>query len=279
MKRSFLALTALILLLALFGVTSAWAQEPEPVQVGEAAGSGSGSARGRPATQGPAAGSAQAGAFRSAAPVVEKVAWLPAPPSLTAEQQTQLAFWVEQTHRPGPQAGGAALAEVAGPTPGTASSLSLFALPNLAEVEEEPLDANELAALLPQPRAPGDFLLYRTANVDKGAGIPAGFTSNVMESSVGTGGRFVFFTGNWFAARSTKGGKQGTFNYVSPYSGMTDFCCDQVAIYDGARDMHVWLRMGSPSVGGGGNFENRFRLGASTNGGATFCNYDIFPQL
>jgi hypothetical protein len=92
-----------------------------------------------------------------------------------------------------------------------------------------------------------------------------------MESSVAASGLKLFHTGNWFAARSADGGV--TWTYVNPYSGFPDFCCDQVTIYDTARGILLWLRMGFPD----GNGENVFKLSVSSDGGQTFWTYTIAP--
>lgn len=111
--------------------------------------------------------------------------------------------------------------------------------------------------------------------MDLGNVVPGGYKSNVMESSVGTAGKYVFYTGNWFAARSQNGGK--TWSYINPYSGFSDFCCDQVAIYDPSRNIFIWLRMGGASLVSG-NYENRFRLSISKDAfGSTLWYYDFKP--
>jgi hypothetical protein len=92
-----------------------------------------------------------------------------------------------------------------------------------------------------------------------------------MEASIGQGGKYEFYTGNWFAARTINGGK--TWLYVNPYSGYSDFCCDQVAFYDISRDMIGWLRMGVPN----GSGVNTFKLGISNNGGLSFATWTISP--
>ena len=136
-----------------------------------------------------------------------------------------------------------------------------------AAAAESPLA--ETASADEAPLAPGDAQLYR--NVAFGGAIPSGYKSNVLEPSLGNGGRYVFYTGNWFAARSIDGGS--TWSYVNAYNNMSDFCCDQIAQYDKARDMYLWLRQGIANGSGVG----RFRLGVSTNNGASFCNYDFYP--
>jgi len=85
--------------------------------------------------------------------------------------------------------------------------------------------------------------------------------SNVGEPSCAMNGRIVFYTGNWYAAISTDGGK--TFGFIDPASTQkpTDpagstFCCDQVAHFIPQLDTFVWLLQYGPDTG-----DNIQRLG------------------
>ncbi len=78
--------------------------------------------------------------------------------------------------------------------------------------------------------------------------------SNVDEPSVAMNGSVVFYTGNWYAAVSSDGGK--TFQYVDPASAFaasdppnSHFCCDQVVSYIPAIDTFVWLLQYGPDTG------------------------------
>jgi hypothetical protein len=202
-----------------------------------------------------AAGETVESGTAQASPVgMETMQWSAEAPVLTAEQQAQLAYWAERTNLPGPARPGAELEAASVPAPA-------------AETASNPLGR------APSPRAPlapGDAQIYRKTLF--GSVIPSGYKSNVMESSVAQHGKRVFYTGNWFAARSANDGG-ATWTYVNPFSGFADFCCDQVTTYDEARNAIFWLRMGIPNASG----VNRFRLGVSNDGGATFCNYDFYP--
>ncbi len=103
----------------------------------------------------------------------------------------------------------------------------------------------------------------------------SGFSSSTNEPAVSQNGKYVFYTGNWYAARSTDGGQ--TFSYIDPFADFTNFCCDQDTVYDPARNMHLWYRQGSVPSGGG--TQNEVKLGVSTNGGATWCTYTLTPTL
>jgi hypothetical protein len=71
---------------------------------------------------------------------------------------------------------------------------------------------------------------------------PTQYRSTVTEPSVGNNGPIVFYTGNWFAARSNDYGS--TWNYLNPLQGMPDFCCDQDVIYDKNYKIFIWFRQG-----------------------------------
>ena len=77
--------------------------------------------------------------------------------------------------------------------------------------------------------------------------------SNVGEPSVAMNGNVIFFTGNWYAAVSSDGGK--TFQYIDPATSFpnpapnSQFCCDQVVHYLSQIDTFVWLLQYGPESG------------------------------
>jgi hypothetical protein len=76
--------------------------------------------------------------------------------------------------------------------------------------------------------------------------------SSVDEPSVAVSGQVVFYTGNWYAARSTDGGQN--FQYVDPFTAFPDppnlsYCCDQVVNYITSIDTFVWLLQYGPKTG------------------------------
>ncbi len=97
-------------------------------------------------------------------------------------------------------------------------------------------------------------------------------TTPVAEPAVAQSGEYVFYTANDFAARSTVGG--GSWSYINPYSGMSDFCCDQDAIADPGRGIIMWYRQGLYQSSTG---QGRFILGVSNDGGSSFCDYTYRP--
>ncbi|MFN8493433.1 MAG: hypothetical protein U0350_37890 [Caldilineaceae bacterium] len=181
--------------------------------------------------------------------------WTNLAPVLTNEQLAQAEAAVAHTHLAGPAI--------------KATGLAPLAAQALANSESTVSVSLEQSAVEPSigPHAPSDPQLYRNV----APVTTSGTKSTVLEASVAEGGKYAFYTGNWFAARSTNGGASWT--YINPYSDMSDFCCDQVTLYDEARDMILWYRQGVANASG----VNRFRLGISTDGGATFCNYDVSP--
>lgn len=179
---------------------------------------------------------------------VTRPQYLASPPGLSAAQVQRLSAITELTHRAGPPLPSAG-EPVAGPEPGTETEAGRAALPSLVE-----------------PMAAGDLVKFRAVALH--SIIPAGNRStNVDEMSVDGAGKFLFATGNWWAARSTDGGK--TFTFIDPYADLPDFCCDQVVWYDQARNLYLWLRMTYTGA------ENAYLLGASTDNGATWCNYTL----
>jgi len=110
----------------------------------------------------------------------------------------------------------------------------------LPQAPTPPTEAPSDAGLLLEPNALNTF----TINLhDIGPSeVAPSERSTVHEPSVGNMGNTVFFTANWYAARSSDGG--GTFTYVNPYTlfPATDngFCCDQQVHYSRSQDMMLW---------------------------------------
>jgi hypothetical protein len=201
-------------------------------------------------------GSMGAQTAQVAAPVPDTFDWLAEAPSLTEEQQAQVEYWTERTGRTGPPLDPAEQdAEITAPVGGSETTLG-----------GEPSTSQE-----PQ-QVPGDPLLLYVNDTFGPNKIPAGNKSNVMETSVAEAGRMAFATGNWWAARSKKGG--WVWEYVSPWSGFPEFCCDQRVIYDESRNKFFWVRMGIPDANG----ENVFKLSVNTAWDLTsWCTYTVPP--
>jgi hypothetical protein len=130
-----------------------------------------------------------------------------------------------------------------------------------------PPELGKQTNLSQSPLADNTFLLFRNADVS-----PATSSSSVInEPAHSTNGKFVFFTGNWYAARSANGG--ATYSYIDPTADFADFCCDQDVIQDPARNLIIWFRQGLADSFG----KNQIKLSVSTNGGVSFATYTLAP--
>lgn len=186
------------------------------------------------------------------APVLEQPVLYDAPPTLTEEQMANLA-WGEENANRSIDVDTSMITEIPGPVPGTDSLVE----------EMRPRSGEPLAAGTAQTYIWKEF----------GSTIPAGYKSNVMESSTDGKGQKMFYTGNWFAASSVNKGRNWT--YVNPFSGYADFCCDQVILHDVNRDIYLWLRMASPNASG----VNTFKLSVDFNAPFTtsYYTYTVAP--
>lgn len=113
-------------------------------------------------------------------------------------------------------------------------------------------------------------------NIGLGDAATSTQTSNINEPTTAMAGNNVFYTGNWFASRSTAAGASWTV--VDPFTALPSaaggFCCDQIVSYVPSRDIWVWLLQ---YINTGGN--NVFRVAVSRN--ATFGSWywwDFSPR-
>jgi hypothetical protein len=123
------------------------------------------------------------------------------------------------------------------------------------------------------PAAPGTLSVFLSSFLSPTTG-----KSSVNEPSLANLGGYVFYTGNWYAARSSVGGSglgiaPPDWTYINPYAGFSDFCCDQDVIADRGRHIFLWYRQGNFSAATG---QSRFALGISHDG-VSFCTYFIRP--
>src|SRR2546427_411682 len=133
---------------------------------------------------------------------------------------------------------------------------------------------------------PGSFVAFVNNSLPIS---PAATRSLVDEPSVANSGHVVFYTGNWYFARSMDGGS--SWAYGSPYDDMTpngftsDFCCDQDVIYNPSRSIFIWYRQGcvwdqnclAESVITPTTQSSRFKLGISSDT-VSWNFYSIFPE-
>jgi hypothetical protein len=125
---------------------------------------------------------------------------------------------------------------------------------------------------------PNDVVLVQ--NVELESVATHGTASNVGEPSVSSTGQVVFYTGNWYAAVSSNGGK--TFKFVDPFNSFPDpdgmsFCCDQVVQYIPNIDTFVWLLQYTEKAGGGNIQRLAFAKTADVPKGR-WQLYDISPD-
>jgi hypothetical protein len=117
------------------------------------------------------------------------------------------------------------------------------AAPSAALALREALDLSRGARPAAMVMAETDTIAF-ARNVQLNDVATADSASHVCEPSVAVNGDVVFYTGNWFTARSMDGGQ--SFEYIDPYHSFPDppgmgFCCDQVAHYIKKIDTFVWL--------------------------------------
>src|SRR5688572_17743490 len=88
---------------------------------------------------------------------------------------------------------------------------------------------------------PSNLTLFK--NVALPTSATSGQTSTVGEPSVANNGAEIYYSGNWYAARSLD--NAASWSYVNPFttfpSADNGFCCDQTLIYDPTRNITIWL--------------------------------------
>jgi hypothetical protein len=141
------------------------------------------------------------------------------------------------------------------------------AVPEVAEPQAPAIIRETAAPGEISPMVPGTLSLRRVSSL---AAVSTS-KSHVLEPAVVNDGKNVFFTANWFSARSTNNGTSWT--YVNPYADFPSFCCDQDVVYDSARSAIIWFRQGVADASG----VNTIKVSVSTDGAANFCTYDFSP--
>ncbi len=129
-----------------------------------------------------------------------------------------------------------------------------------------------------QPNAPNDFK-YQLVHDFTASEVATSQRSSTNEPSVANIGNTVFYTGNWYAARSTDGGQ--TFSYVNPYTNFPSvnngFCCDQVVDYVPNQDMVIWGLQYNRDANTG-TLRIARAVGASDVANNVWTYYDFTPQ-
>jgi hypothetical protein len=159
-----------------------------------------------------ATASSQAGGGTTSQGTPVEAAFSAVPPTLSPEQLVEFQAAFAKSNRSGPTN-----------------------LPHAAMRADGPVGpATELRPLA-KAAAPTDFFISDRLAKPSGA-----LFSAVGEPSGDNAGNLRFQTGNWYAATSFDGG--ATFKFVNPFTIFgTNFCCDQVAIYDPGRNAWFWL--------------------------------------
>jgi hypothetical protein len=128
--------------------------------------------------------------------------------------------------------------DVGKPRPFVPTPLGQFARGTEDTAPTEPAYESMAADL---PAAPND-MTYFVNNDITAAEVSTGQRSTIMEPTTINLGTAAFYTGNWFAAKSTDSGN--SFTYINPYTFFPSvnggFCCDQVTAYAPAQDMALW---------------------------------------
>jgi hypothetical protein len=128
------------------------------------------------------------------------------------------------------------------------------------------------------PLAPNDMTYFQTHNISS-AEVPTSQRSTIQETSVINLGQTIFYTGNWYAARSTDGGN--AFSYVNPYTLFPSinggFCCDQVTAYAPNQDMAIW-GLQYIKDGTSGTFRIARAIGSTGVANNNWVYYDFNPQ-
>lgn len=100
--------------------------------------------------------------------------------------------------------------------------------------------------------------------------------STICEPSIAGNGQYLFYTGNWFAARSKNGGR--TWKYINPHTYLplpgTPFDCDQTCIHDSKRNLVFWLSQYEKDLITG---ENTLRLAVDKDDLTNWNYWDFQP--
>ena len=123
--------------------------------------------------------------------------------------------------------------------------------PRVLEGEERGVHSTTAAFAAPRALSPGDEIVV-VLDTELTAPGTQSTAATVGEPSTAINGDVVFYTGNWYAAFSTDGGK--TFQFLDPETAFkqfdppgSSFCCDQVVQYIPQIDTFVWLMQYSTS--------------------------------
>ena len=119
--------------------------------------------------------------------------------------------------------------------------------------------------------APGDLVFKLIGTLSPTTG-----SSSINEPSIGVGGGRLLMTGNWWAAKHFRGGKDDTiWQYIDPYADFPMFCCDQDVVLDPHRNIFIWYRQGIRDASG----ENEVKITCAFRYLKTFWTYTVTPSF
>lgn len=128
------------------------------------------------------------------------------------------------------------------------------------------------------PQAPNDMTYFLSHNITA-TEVSTSQRSAIQEPSVVNLNTGVFFTANWYAAKSADSGN--TFTYINPYTFFPSinggFCCDQVTAYAPSQDMVLWgLQYVKDTTSG--TLRIARTIGSSGVASNAWAYYDFNPQ-
>lgn len=146
---------------------------------------------------------------------------------------------------------------------------------------QAPVEAvqRDAASKTDAPQAPNDMVIFRQHDMTASESPTAQRTS-IHEPTAISVENAVFYTANWFAARSTDGGQN--FTYVSPYTTFPaapsgQFCCDQVTAYAPNQNMALWGLQYNQNVSTG-TFRIARTIGSAGIASNVWSYWDFNPQ-
>jgi hypothetical protein len=146
-----------------------------------------------------------------------------------------------------------------------------FAGPRPAAVAAAPLAQGPSSGASVDPQAePVGLSIFRNTTIPS-SGLSGGYANispTTGEPSTDVNGKNVFQTGNWYATYSKNGGS--TWTALNPFTIFgSGFCCDQITIYDSARDRWFWVLQ----------YGDHLTIANSAGGSLTsWCSYNFTPQ-
>jgi hypothetical protein len=137
-----------------------------------------------------------------------------------------------------------------------------------------PLKVKQAAlASSPVPKADGTPLFFRRNAISSGASL-------IAEPSVASNGTGVLETWNWYAGASLDGGAH--FSFLNPYSVFPSvnggFCCDQLAHYQTAQGIFIWVLQYNEDSSHNNTIRVAVANSAANAANGIFYYWDFTPQ-